>query len=127
MEDLIAHYNALFDDRSTFITSPPLPSTPTGEQPQSYGYGSSFTQVANVISQNEKAASNDFSPRLPSHPSNSIHPSRRTNTSVSPDDDNSDESNSLDLQERISIQSSSQSSQLPQTEMTASESTVVDE
>lgn len=87
MEDLITNCAVLFDDRNAAATSHPLPPEPAGEEPLPYGYGSSYTQVANVppASRHQKADSQasqqDFTPQLPPRPGNSIHPSRRANQS----------------------------------------------
>ena len=119
MEDLIVNVSALFDERSS---NPTLPLPPSGEPPESYGYGSSFTQVATVTSNNHDITNtNDFSPTLPSHPSCSIHPSRRANNQLNRDDESSPESN-----ERASLQGSVYSSHMPMGDTDASEATAFD-
>lgn len=76
MEDLITHAGIIFADHGG-NNSPPLPPTPLGEPTPQYSYGSKSTKVANV---NE-----DFTPRLPPRPANSIHPSARSQTSPTKD------------------------------------------
>ncbi|KAJ6604252.1 RhoGAP domain-containing protein [Mycena vulgaris] len=93
MEDLIMHAHILYDDNAVHH-SPPLPATPAGEPvPQLY-YGSKRTHVATVPpasppNRAETASPQDFTPRLPTRPANSIHPSARANPSVSPTKDRS--------------------------------------
>lgn len=81
MEDLILHAHILYDyDGGPH--SPPLPPTPTVE-PIQVTYGSKTTKVANVPSALSDSRSapppEDFTPRLPSRPNSSIHPSSRAN------------------------------------------------
>jgi hypothetical protein len=80
MEDLITNAQTLFDE-NTIHHSPPLPPTPVGEPVPSYTYGTSHTKVASVPSapSTPRATSEDFTPRLPPRPANSIHPSLRAN------------------------------------------------
>ncbi|KAF5375014.1 hypothetical protein D9758_000090 [Tetrapyrgos nigripes] len=81
MEDLITHAHTLFsDDQSAH----PLPPPPLGEPTPHYPYGSKTTKVANIPSPINVANSpsspslpDDFTPRLPARPANSIHPSAR--------------------------------------------------
>ncbi|KAJ7293179.1 hypothetical protein C8J57DRAFT_18129 [Mycena rebaudengoi] len=93
MEDLIMHAHVLYDDNAAHH-SPPLPATPAGEPvPQIY-YGSKRTQVATVLPSSPPnraatASPQDFTPRLPTRPVNSIHPSARANPSSSPTKDRS--------------------------------------
>lgn len=89
MEDLITHSAVLFDDRTPATISPPLPPAPAGEAAPSYGYGSSHTKVASVpaplqtlvrqTQAQQPQSSEDFTPRMPARPANSIHPSSRNN------------------------------------------------
>ncbi|TDL28854.1 hypothetical protein BD410DRAFT_760544 [Rickenella mellea] len=85
MEDLIIHANKLFDDKSSTSSSPPLPPAPAGEPILSYGYGSSYTQFASMPPRRSTDVPHgqDFTPQLPPRPSNSIHPSRRSNAQAS--------------------------------------------
>ncbi|KAJ7225904.1 hypothetical protein GGX14DRAFT_422836 [Mycena pura] len=91
MEDLITNAHILYDD-TTGQHSPPLPATPAGEPvPQVY-YGSKRTQVANVPPSSPPnragtASPQDFTPRLPTRPVSSIHPSARANPPPSPTKD----------------------------------------
>ncbi|KAJ7456631.1 hypothetical protein FB451DRAFT_610867 [Mycena latifolia] len=93
MEDLIMHAHILYDDNAVHH-SPPLPATPAGEPvPQLY-YGSKRTHVATVPPSSppnraDTASPQDFTPRLPTRPANSIHPSARANPPVSPTKDRS--------------------------------------
>jgi len=59
--------------------SPPLPPTPAGEKVPKFSYGSKTTKVANVPPADilPSSSSQDFTPRLPPRPNNSIHPSSR--------------------------------------------------
>ncbi|KAJ7071476.1 hypothetical protein C8F01DRAFT_1110681 [Mycena amicta] len=88
MEDLILHAHELYDDHASHY-SPPLPATPAGEPvPQLY-YGSKRTQIASVPPSSPPnragtASPQDFTPRLPSRPVSSIHPSARANPPPSP-------------------------------------------
>jgi hypothetical protein len=90
MEDLITNAAVLFDDRAPVVTaviSPPLPPAPAGQPTPNYTYGSAHTKVANVPApvqtpfkqQAQPQSPEDFTPRLPPRPANSIHPSSRTN------------------------------------------------
>jgi len=87
MEDLITNASVLFDDRAPTVTSPPLPPAPAGQPTPNYAYGSAHTRVANVPAplqtpvrqQPQPQSPDDFTPRLPARPANSIHPSSRTN------------------------------------------------
>lgn len=82
------HAHILYDDNAAHY-SPPLPATPAGEPvPQIY-YGSKRTQVATVppaspLNRETTASPQDFTPRLPTRPANSIHPSARANPPPSP-------------------------------------------
>jgi len=78
MEDLITNAHILFDVHH----SPPLPPIPPGEPIPSYVYGTSHTKVASVPPSPRSPRMNpseDFTPRLPPRPANSIHPSSRAN------------------------------------------------
>jgi len=90
MEDLITHAAALFDDRApAVVLSAPLPPAPTGQPAPNYTYGSAHTKVATVPAppltpireklQLQPQSPEDFTPRLPPRPANSIHPSSRSN------------------------------------------------
>ena len=87
MEDLITNASVLFDDRSPSVNSPPLPPAPAGQPAPNYTYGSAHTKVASVPApqqmpvrqQAHPESPEDFTPRLPARPANSIHPSLRTN------------------------------------------------
>ncbi|KAF7978859.1 hypothetical protein HWV62_44331 [Athelia sp. TMB] len=88
MEDLISHASVLFDERGPSVSSPPLPPAPLG-QVSPYAYGSAHTKVASLPAsqamptrqpaQQPPTQSEDFTPRLPPRPANSIHPSSRAN------------------------------------------------
>jgi len=89
MEDLIANAAFLFDDKASGATgiSPPLPPAPRDQPATNYAYGSAHTKVASVPAvmqtpirqQAMQQSPEDFTPRLPPRPGNSIHPSSRTN------------------------------------------------
>jgi len=81
MEDLIENAQTLFDE---FIptSSPPLPPTPGGEPVPIVTYGSSHTMV--TLPQTGEVQGGDFTPQLPPRPTNSIHPSARSNPPMSP-------------------------------------------
>ncbi|KAG5653501.1 hypothetical protein H0H81_012711 [Sphagnurus paluster] len=93
MEDLIIHAHILYDEHPNFQppNSPPLPPTPAGEPVPIYTYGSKTTKVASVPptptaaaimaaqQQQVPGSPQDFTPRLPSRPASSIHPSLRAN------------------------------------------------
>lgn len=88
MEDLIMHAHILYDDNAV-NQEPPLPATPAGEPLPEVYYGSKRTHVATVppSSPPNRAATaspQDFTPRLPTRPANSIHPSARANPPPSP-------------------------------------------
>jgi hypothetical protein len=80
MEDLIENAQTLFDE---FVppSSPPLPPTPGGD-PVPITYGSSHTMV--TLPQTGVVQGGDFTPQLPPRPTNSIHPSARSNPPMSP-------------------------------------------
>lgn len=81
MEDLIIHSAILFDDQAG-PRSPPLPPTPVGEPVPRFAYGSKTTKVmspAQPITSTVQSSPQDFTPRLPARPGNSIHPSSRAN------------------------------------------------
>lgn len=82
MEDLITHAYVLFDEHGA-QHSPPLPPTPAGEPVPQITYGSKNTKVASVppTPTSSRLGPEDFTPRLPPRPANSIHPSLRANTS----------------------------------------------
>ena len=81
MEDLIENAHTLFDERVP-PPSPPLPPAPAGEPVPVVTYGSSHTRVA--LPQFGEAQVADFTPQLPPRPTNSIHPSARSNPPMSP-------------------------------------------
>jgi hypothetical protein len=82
MEDLIIHAHILYD-HDTAPHSPPLPPTPAGEPIPPVSYGTKRTKVATIppIHTSETLSPllspQDFTPRLPARPNNSIHPSSR--------------------------------------------------
>ncbi|KDR85296.1 hypothetical protein GALMADRAFT_83937 [Galerina marginata CBS 339.88] len=80
MEDLVLNAQLLYDQDAGH-GSPPLPPTPAGETIPHLSYGSKSTKVATVPPLEELPQSQDFTPRLPARPNNSIHPSARTNPS----------------------------------------------
>jgi len=84
MEDLILHAHILYE-HETGPSSPPLPPTPMGEPVPQISYGSKMTKVATVFPEAPAPPSpgQDFTPRLPARPNNSIHPSSRA-TPASP-------------------------------------------
>ncbi|KAF7367212.1 Glucosamine 6-phosphate N-acetyltransferase [Mycena sanguinolenta] len=87
MEDLILNAHILYDDHPV-QHSPPLPATPAGDIPDIY-YGSKRTAVTTVPpssppKREATASPQDFTPRLPTRPANSIHPSARANPPPSP-------------------------------------------
>ncbi|KAK2461694.1 hypothetical protein APHAL10511_006157 [Amanita phalloides] len=84
LEDLISNAHIIFDERPPHH-SPPLPPTPAGELAAKYSYGSKTTKVATMPQPSSSSgdtasysprSSQDFTPRLPPRPTNSIHPSR---------------------------------------------------
>lgn len=95
MEDIIVHANVLFDDRAGAIPSqkssqtlnPPLVEATLVVKENSNSsrgivYGPSFAQPSSPLPQATKTTSDssptqDFAPRLPPRPGNSIHPSHR--------------------------------------------------
>jgi hypothetical protein len=88
MEDLIMHAHILYDDNAVHH-SPPLPATPAGEPVPEIYYGSKKTHVTTVPPSSppnraETVSPQDFTPRLPTRPANSIHPSARANPPPSP-------------------------------------------
>ena len=83
MEDLILHAHILYD-YDVAPHSPPLPPTPAGEPVPPVSYGTKRTKVATIPSAGDTLSPlliQDFTPRLPPRPNNSIHPSGRGNTS----------------------------------------------
>lgn len=79
MEDMINYAREIFEDPPT-SSSPPLPAAPLGEPAPFYSYGSSHTKIGSVPPQpHSPRNTEDFSPRLPSRPTGSIHPSLRAN------------------------------------------------
>jgi hypothetical protein len=80
-EDLILNAHILFDEHpSQYPNSPPLPPTPAGEVALEISYGSKTTKVASVPAKPQSplpGSSQDFSPKLPPRPVQSIHPSSR--------------------------------------------------
>ncbi|KAK7064562.1 Rho GTPase-activating protein 27 [Favolaschia claudopus] len=90
MEDMITHAHILYDDHAV-NNSPPLPATPAGEPVPDIYYGSKRTAIITTVppsspppNREATASPQDFTPRLPTRPANSIHPSARANTSQSP-------------------------------------------
>lgn len=85
MEDLIMNAHILFDEQTNH-NSPPLPATPAGEIMPTYAYGTSHTRVASVppALNLPRSPPEDFTPRLPPRPANSIHPSLRANPASNP-------------------------------------------
>jgi hypothetical protein len=81
MEDLIENAQTLFDEHVP-PSSPPLPPAPAGEPVPLLTYGSSHTSV--TLPQPKEAQVADFTPQLPPRPTNSIHPSARSNPPMSP-------------------------------------------
>ncbi|PPQ88087.1 hypothetical protein CVT25_014385 [Psilocybe cyanescens] len=80
MEDLILNASVLYESE-TGPSSPPLPPTPVGEPVPRVSYGSRTTKIATVPPVDVSSSPQDFTPRLPSRPNNSIHPSSRANPS----------------------------------------------
>ncbi|PPQ64732.1 hypothetical protein CVT26_002676 [Gymnopilus dilepis] len=79
MEDVISHAHLLYDHDAVH-NSPPLPPTPAGEPVPQVSYGSKRTKVTTVPPPDSPPTiPQDFTPRLPSRPNNSIHPSSRAN------------------------------------------------
>jgi len=74
---LIVNASVLFDDKVTPATSPPLPPAPAGQLPPNYTYGSAHTKIASLPAPPQMP--DDFTPLFPPRPTNSIHPSSRTN------------------------------------------------
>ncbi|KAJ4499121.1 hypothetical protein C8R41DRAFT_85507 [Lentinula lateritia] len=87
MEDLISNAHTLFSEDSKESNADnnnrahPLPAPPPGEPTPVYSYGSKTTKIVSIppplrnigLSPN----SEDFTPKLPPRPANSIHPSAR--------------------------------------------------
>ncbi|KAF8528039.1 RhoGAP-domain-containing protein [Hysterangium stoloniferum] len=87
MEDLIVHAPLLFDDRTIpVLHEPPLPPAPSGEPKPKYDYGSSYTRTHTLLPRPQD--SQDFTPRLPPRPEQSIHPSHRNNQPTKTDSPN---------------------------------------
>lgn len=88
MEDLIVHAAKLLD-KPEITSSPPLPPAPVEDPVPAYTYGSAYTQVSSIQpgfendSPGRTGTVDDFTPRLPTRPPSSIHPSRRANNSGS--------------------------------------------
>jgi hypothetical protein len=82
MEDLIMNVHTLYDEHTNH-PSPPLPPTPAGEPVPYFAYGSKRTKVASMPPTHTTSGPyplslpQDFTPRLPPRPTNSIHPSLR--------------------------------------------------
>ncbi|TFK30739.1 RhoGAP-domain-containing protein [Coprinopsis marcescibilis] len=82
MEDLIINVHKIFGDQDQAgLNSPPLPPTPVAEPPDPHYYGSKSTRVATVPPIDVSGSPQDFTPRLPARPGNSIHPSARAHSS----------------------------------------------
>jgi hypothetical protein len=80
MEDMINNARDIFEDLPPAGNSPPLPAAPLGEPMPVYSYGSSHTKIGNVSPRPQSPRSpDDFTPRLPTRPTGSIHPSLRAN------------------------------------------------
>ncbi|KAG2345304.1 RhoGAP-domain-containing protein [Suillus weaverae] len=80
MEDMINNAREIFEDLPPAGNSPPLPAAPLGEPIPVYSYGSSHTKIGSVPPRPQSPRSpDDFSPRLPTRPTGSIHPSLRAN------------------------------------------------
>lgn len=77
MEDLISNASLLYENDAGH-SSPPLPPTPAGEPVPHVSYGSRSTKITSVPPL-EPLPPQDFTPRLPARPNNSIHPSARGN------------------------------------------------
>ena len=83
MEDLIIHTHRLYDHEAPPHSSPPLPPTPAGEPVAEVTYGTKRTKVTTIPPEGLIPLSpplsppQDFTPRLPARPNNSIHPSSR--------------------------------------------------
>ncbi|KAJ6574742.1 hypothetical protein B0H19DRAFT_1208325 [Mycena capillaripes] len=119
MEDLIMHAHILYDDNAMHH-EPPLPATPAGEPLPEVYYGSKRTHVATVppSSPPNRAATaspQDFTPRLPTRPANSIHPSARANPPASPTKERSTATLETETSFRTSVdlESMSEASQPP--------------
>lgn len=109
MEDLISHVHLLYnghdqkpdenvvEDVVSTPSSPPLPPTPAGPVPP-ISYGSKTTKVVSMpatspVKADQVARSptpDDFTPKVPSKPPNSIHPSSRAGGGGSPTKDRSE-------------------------------------
>ncbi|KAH9486648.1 Rho GTPase-activating protein 15 [Psilocybe cubensis] len=76
MEDLILNASVLYDTEAG-PSSPPLPPTPVGEPIPKVSYGSRMTKITTVPPIELSTSPQDFTPRLPARPNNSIHPSSR--------------------------------------------------
>ncbi|KAG2123602.1 hypothetical protein DEU56DRAFT_829349 [Suillus clintonianus] len=80
MEDMIINARDIFEDLPPAGNSPPLPAAPLGEPMPVYSYGSSHTKIGSVPPRPQSPRNpEDFTPRLPSRPTGSIHPSLRAN------------------------------------------------
>lgn len=111
MEDLISNTSTIFEDLqgkrpspiSVKSTTPPsvtqtldepaLPIPPE-ESPTSIDYGSNFTKIVTLPPRASTSREQDFTPTVPTRPTPSIHPSRRTNTTTSVNSDASTTSSS---------------------------------
>jgi len=80
MEDMVSNAREIFEDPPPTSSSPPLPAAPPGEPAPFYSYGSSHTKFGSVPPRPQSPRhTEDFTPRLPSRPTGSIHPSLRAN------------------------------------------------
>ncbi|KAJ3714018.1 hypothetical protein DFJ43DRAFT_1104379 [Lentinula guzmanii] len=81
MEDLINNAHTLFFDDSVQNNTHPLPAPPPGEPTPVYSYGSKTTKVVSIPPPLRNIGippnSEDFTPKLPPRPMNSIHPFAR--------------------------------------------------
>lgn len=100
MEDLISNTSTIFEDLQVKKPSPisvksitppsvnqtlvePALPVPPEESPTSVDYGSNFTKIVTLPPRNSTSREQDFTPTVPTRPTPSIHPSRRTNTTTS--------------------------------------------
>ncbi|KAJ4476619.1 hypothetical protein J3R30DRAFT_309536 [Lentinula aciculospora] len=81
MEDLINNAHALFSEDPKDTHTHPLPAPPPGEPTPVYSYGSKTTKIVSIPPPLRNVglspSAEDFTPKLPPRPTNSIHPSAR--------------------------------------------------